>query len=115
MASDVVIAMPLVCEAGWRGARDTQGKKQLHPRPPSPPPHPLAQNAFVRLPRFLRLALKLGTPNKQATIPRALEIENSIKVMLHTRRLATTILAQYSVGILEQCLGHSKQCRNNVV
>lgn len=60
MASDVVIAMALVCVAGRRGARDAQGKKQLHP----PPPSPLAQNvlsrfahALARFPRFLRLAL----------------------------------------------------------
>ena len=29
-------------------------------------------------------------------------------------RFATTILAQHSVAMLEQCCNHSKQCRNNV-
>ena len=56
MASDVVIAMPLVCVAGGRGALDAQGK--MHP------PSPLAQNILfrfahilARFPRFLRVAL----------------------------------------------------------
>ena len=29
-------------------------------------------------------------------------------------RFATTIFAQHSVAMLEQCCNHSKQCRNNV-
>lgn len=56
MASDVVIAMSLVCVAGGRGSRDAQGEMHL--------PFPLAQNvlfrfahALARFPRFLRLAL----------------------------------------------------------
>ena len=32
----------------------------------------------------------------------------------YTRRFATTILAQHSVVVLEQCCNHSKQFRNNV-